>query len=106
MVRSSIEDEMPLWVLLLLMGLIKVPIAALMLWIPLRSDDAMNAYQDDAQRSVDEGDGGSGVLSQDPHPHRPAPSGPRRGPHGSPPPPSPRRIRHTRARAIARVGHH
>jgi hypothetical protein len=89
---------MPLWLLILLFGLIKLPIAALMLWIPFRNDAAMNA-SDPPDRSDD--DGGSQALPAgplDPHPRRPLPSGPfprrpRRGPHATPPPPSPRRVR-------------
>ena len=89
---------MPLWLLILLFGLIKLPIAALMLWIPFRNDTAMNA-SDPPDRSDD--DGGSRALPAgplDPRPRRPLPSGPfprrpRRGPHATPPPPSPRRVR-------------
>lgn len=93
---------MQLWVLLLLMGLLKVPIAALMLWIPLRSDHAMDARADAAEQpGSDDGGGGSKTLPEDPrrpHPRGPFPTGPRRGPHGSPPPPSPARIRHRHER--------
>lgn len=93
---------MPLWVLLLLMGLLKVPIAALMLWIPLRSDHAMDVrVQAGEQPRSDEGGGGSKTLPEDPrrpHPRQPFPTHPRRGPHGSAPPPSPSRIRHGRER--------
>jgi hypothetical protein len=86
---------MPLWLLILLFGLIKLPIAALMLWIPFRNDAAMNA-SDPPDRSDD--DGGSralpaGPLDPRPLPSGPFPRGPRRGPHGTPPPPSPRRVR-------------
>jgi hypothetical protein len=89
---------MPLWLLIVLVGLIKLPIAALMLWIPFRNDAAMNAAEP-PDRSDD--DGGSRALPAsplDPRPRRPLPTGPfprrpRRGPHGSAPPPSPRRVR-------------
>lgn len=89
---------MPLWMLIVLLALIKLPIAALMLWIPFRNDAAMNTA-DPPDRSDD--DGGSRALPAgplDPRPRRPLPSGPfprrpRRGPHGSSPPPSPRRVR-------------
>lgn len=94
---------MPLWLLLLLMGLLKVPIAALMLWIPLRSDHAMDARGDAAEQPGSDEGGGSKTLPGDPHrphPHRPLPTGPRRGPHGSAPPPPPPRIRHGRKRAV------
>jgi hypothetical protein len=99
---------MQLWMLIVLMGLIKLPIAALMLWIPFRDDTALNATEPPGQS---DDDGGTRVLPAgplDPHPRRPLPSGrfprsPRRGPHGSQPPPSPRRIR-TAARSTRRVG--
>lgn len=88
---------MPLWMLIVMLALIKLPIAALMLWIPFRSDAALAVEPPDRS---DE-DGGSRALPAgplDPRPRRPLPSGPfsprpRRGPHGSPPPPSPRRVR-------------
>ena len=84
--------------LIVLLTLIKLPIAALMLWIPFRNDAAMNAAEP-PDRSDE--DGGSRALPAgplDPHPRRPLPTGPfpnrpRRGPHGSPSPPSPARIR-------------
>ena len=34
---------MSLWMLIILLGLLKLPIAGLMLWIPYRNDRAMNA---------------------------------------------------------------
>ncbi len=97
--------------LILLFGLIKLPIAALMLWIPFRNDAAINVNEP-PDRTDD--DGGSRALPAgplDPRPRRPLPSGPfprrpRRGPHGSPPPPSPRRVRVTaRASRHVRVSH-
>jgi hypothetical protein len=102
---------MPLWLLIVLLALIKLPIAALMLWMPFRNDPAMNTAEP-PDRSDD--DGGSRALPAgplDPRPRRPLPSGPfprrpRRGPHPSPPPPSPRRVRaasHERRRV--RVSH-
>jgi hypothetical protein len=97
---------MPLWMLILLLGLIKLPIAALMLWLPFRNDPAINVGEP-PDRSDD--DGGSRTLPAgplDPRPRRPLPTGPfprpRRGPHASPPPPSPRRVR-IAARASRRV---
>jgi hypothetical protein len=94
---------MPLWVwILLLLTLIKLPIAALMLWIPFRDDEAMRAP--DASDSSEE-DGGSHALPGgplNPHPRAPFPRRPRRGPqHGSPAPP-PRRVR-TPVRSTRRV---
>jgi hypothetical protein len=102
---------MPLWSLIVLLALIKLPIAALMLWIPFRSDAAMSTPEP-PDRSDD--DGGSRVLPAgplDPRPRRPLPSGPfprrpRRGPHASPAPPSPRRVRaSSRGRRRVRVSH-
>ena len=84
---------------IVLLGLVKLPVAALMLWIPFRNDQAMSANAtsgetDGARDSED--DGGSmaiGASPQDPHPRSPRPRPRRRGPHGSGAPPSPRRIR-------------
>lgn len=81
-----------MWVLLLA-GLIKLPIAALMLWIPFRYDESQIVT--DAPDSSEE-DGGSKALPGgplNPHPRSPLPRHPRRGPHGSPSPPSPSRVR-------------
>jgi hypothetical protein len=99
---------MPLWlIIVLVLGLVKLPIAALMLWMPFRNDEATKTAE--APGPSDD-DGGTRALPAgplDPHPHtpgpfRPLPRSPRRGPHGSPPPPSPRRIR-TVARSTRRV---
>jgi hypothetical protein len=92
---------MPLWVwIMLLAALVKLPIAALMLWIPFRDDVAMRS--NDAPDSSEE-DGGSKALPGGPldrHPRGPLPRHPRRGPHGSPSPAPPPRVRanvrHTR----------
>ncbi|MHB8242881.1 MAG: hypothetical protein ACYDHN_12940 [Solirubrobacteraceae bacterium] len=84
---------MPMWVwIVMLAALIKLPIAALMLWIPFRNDEAMS---DPDPSDSSEEDGGSRALPGgplDPHPRSPRPPKPRRGPHGSPPP-SPARVR-------------
>jgi hypothetical protein len=100
---------MSLWLLIVLLGLIKLPIAALMLWLPFR-DDAALRVNEPPDRSDD--DGGSRALPAgplDPRPRRPRPSSPRRprrGPHGSPPPSSPRRVRAvTRMPRRVRVPH-
>ena len=89
---------MPLWVwMVILAALIKLPIAALLLWIPFRYDESMRVPE--AQDSSEE-DGGSKALPggpTDPHPRSPLPRFPRRGPHGAPSPPSPPRIRTTLA---------
>jgi hypothetical protein len=94
---------MPVWVwVLMLAALIKLPIAGLMLWIPFRDDSAVRS--DDVTDSSEE-DGGSKVLPSgplDPHPRTPLPRRPRRGPHGSPSPPAPQRVR-TRVRSARRV---
>ncbi len=86
----------------MLATLVKLPIAGLMLWIPFRDDEAMASR--DAGDSSEE-DGGSKALPGgplDPHPRAPLPRKPRRGPHGSPSPPAPRRVR-TVARSTRRV---
>ena len=85
----------------MLLALVKVPLAALMLWIPFRSDEAMIA-REDFPASESEDDGGSKVLPGapgDPHPRRPLPVRPRRGPHG-PAPASPPRVRRAPARVL------
>jgi hypothetical protein len=73
-------------VIVLLAALIKLPIAGLMLWLPFRNDEAMRAPE--PPDSPDE-DGGSKTLPRDPS----LPRSPRRGPHGTPPPPAPPRVR-------------
>jgi hypothetical protein len=83
--------------IVLLVGVIKLPIAALMLWIPIRNDDAMRVPADPG--ASDE-DGGSRTLPPapaDPHPRPPRPRrwppSPRRGPHDAPSPTAPPRVR-------------
>jgi hypothetical protein len=102
---------MPLWLLvLMLFGLIKIVIAALMLWLPYRSEAAMIAAEkgEKGEERSDPGsddEGGSKVLTGepfDPHPRLPLPHRPRRGPHGSPSPPSPARVRGVAKRVVAR----
>jgi hypothetical protein len=71
------------WILIFA-ALIKIPIAGLMLWLPMRYDEALPATPDNDST---EEDGGSKALPGgplDPHPRRPFPRRPRRGPHGSP----------------------
>lgn len=86
---------MPLWFwVLLLATMIKLPIAALMLWLPFRNDAALIPQEDPDSSSED--DGGSHALPGgplEPHPRGPLPRLPRRGPHGSPATPSPPRVR-------------
>jgi hypothetical protein len=98
---------MPLWLwIVIVAGLIKLPIAALMLWIPFRYDEAMRSPAETSDSS--EEDGGSRVLPAgplDPHPRDPLPRKPRRGPHGTPEPPAPARVRTpVRGRRPARAG--
>jgi hypothetical protein len=97
---------MSLWVMIALLGLIKLPIAALMFWIPFREDEAMRSTE---APSSSEDDGGSRVLPGgplDPHPHRPGigPRPRRRGPHGDTAPGAPGRVRGgARATRVARL---
>jgi|SRR5271170_996799 len=85
---------MPLWLwILLFAGLLKIPLAGLMLWLPFRYDEAASAP--DVSDSSEE-DGGSKALPGgplDPHPRAPRSRSPRRGPHGSPAPLAPPRVR-------------
>jgi hypothetical protein len=97
---------MSTWMLVVvLLGLIKLPIAGLLLWLPFREDESMRAVE----RGPSEEDGGSRALPAsptDPRPRRPiggrrpprrpggdraAASGRRRDPH--PPPLVGRRVR-------------
>jgi len=81
-----------MWVLLLF-GLVKLPIAGLMLWIPFRYDESQQVGE---PTDSSEEDGGSKALPggpMNPHPRSPLPRLPRRGPHGAPSPPSPPRSR-------------
>lgn len=84
---------MSIWVLLFIVAAVKIPIAALMLWLPFRSDKAQR--DDEADSPPDGGDGGTKVpptRPQEPHPRGPLHWRPRRrGPHGSPA--SPDRVR-------------
>jgi|CZKG01.1.fsa_nt_gi hypothetical protein len=89
-----------MWVwIVMLAALIKLPIAALMLWIPFHNDEAM---RDPEASDSSEEDGGSRALPAgplDPHPRTPRTPKPRRGPHGSPSPSSPPRVRTRRPAA-------
>jgi hypothetical protein len=96
---------MPIWLwIVFIVALIKLPLAALMLWIPFRYDESMR--EPDVSDSSEE-DGGSRALPGgplDPHPRGPLPRKPRRGPHGSPSPAPPARVRSSvRRRRPARV---
>ena len=100
---------MPLWMLIALLALIKLPIAALMLWIPFRNDAATNAPEPPGQS---DDDGGTRTMPGgplDPRPRRPLPSGPRPrcaasrpARHAAPPAP-PRAFARPPARRRARV---
>jgi hypothetical protein len=95
-----------IWILLVTTLVIKLPIVALMLWMPFRDDEAMKAPENPGSS---EEDGGSkalpaGPLDPHPRPTRPfLPRWPRRGPHGAPPSPAPKRIR-TSVQSRRRVG--
>ena len=90
---------MSVWVLFLLLGVIKLPMIGLLLWMPFRSDPPAGDVPDSSQ----EEDGGSKTLPGGPHdgrrhPRGPLPRSPRRGPHGTPSPGPPERIRRITAR--------
>jgi hypothetical protein len=87
--------------------LIKLPIAAVMLWIPFRSDAALESSAAEEPDSSGEDEGGSKTLPGNFRRHwRPRGPvhgrGPRRGPHGGSAPPSPARVRAPR-RGTTRV---
>ena len=77
------------WTFIYLMFVLKLPILALLLlvWWAVRE----RPEGDDDDQS--EGGGDGGVRRKPVHPRRPFPRAPRRGPHGSPPIPSPPRTR-------------
>lgn len=84
---------MSIWIIIILLGVLKIPAAALLLWLPFRSDSAAED-EDDAGEAPEDGDGGIEASPQPPRgPHPRSPIGwPRkRGPHGSPS--SPARVR-------------
>jgi hypothetical protein len=106
------------WILVLLLGLLKLPVAALMLWIPFRDDYATKTVgaDGDGEPGASEDDGGTMALPAsplNPHPHSPRPRPRTRGPHGSDSRPlSPPRIRMSaaaqavRARTVPDTGTH
>jgi len=69
---------------------LKVPIllAGLLIWWAVRQEP-----------ELDEGPAGDGGQRKRPHPRRPLPRTPRRGPHGDPLPAPPPRVRPVKARA-------
>ncbi len=87
------------WGFLWLMLALKIPLAALIyiVWWAIK--------QEPEQPSSSSEDGGGGVRRvHHPHPRRPFPRSPRRGPHGDPAPRPPARVRSVRARART-LGH-
>jgi len=82
-----------------LLALIKLPIAGLLLWMPFRADTPVGESDDSSSQD----DGGTKTLPGGRsdgrrHPRGPLPRAPRRGPHGTVPPPPPERARPVRAR--------
>jgi hypothetical protein len=95
------------WVLILAFGLIKLPIALLMLWVPFHYDESTVSLAPGEDDASGEDEGGSKTLPGAPHPDRPhprmplrGPRGPRRGPHGAPAPLSPLRSRPALTRRV------
>jgi len=87
---------MAIWVFIVMILLIKVPIAAMMLWLPFRHDSAVTAVAE-APRDDEPGEedgGGHGPCGGT----RPRWPRPRRGPHQGVPPRSPSRVRGPRRR--------
>jgi hypothetical protein len=81
---------MAIWVFIVLIVMVKVPIAALMLWMPFRNDSAMSVPAQDADGESGDEDGGG---QDPPGGSRPRAPRPRRGPHQELPPPPPPRMR-------------
>jgi hypothetical protein len=81
------------WTFLYLMVFLKLPILALLgiVWWAVRQEP----------RPYEQPRGDDGGIKRPPHPRRPFPRHPtpRRGPHGSPAPPSPPRVRSAVARS-------
>ena len=79
------------WGFVWLMLALKIPLIGLIciVWwaIKQKPEDASNS------------DDGGGIKRQRPHPRKPCPRRPRRGPHGDPAPVPPPRVRTVRARA-------
>ncbi len=85
------------WGFLWLMLALKIPLAGLIyiVWWAIK--------QKPEEPQSDEG-GGNERTRPLPHPRKPVPRHPRRGPHGDPAPPPPPRVRSVRARART-LGH-
>jgi hypothetical protein len=86
------------WGFLWLMLALKIPLAALIyiVWWAIKQEPEDTTSSDDG--------GGGAKLRPRPHPPRPFPRRPRRGPHCDPAPQPPARVRTTRARART-LGH-
>jgi len=84
------------WGFLWIMLALKLPLAALIyiVWWAIKQEPDQPSSSDD--------DGG--IKRQRPHPPKPFPRRPRRGPHGDPAPQPPARVRTVRAKARS-VGH-
>jgi hypothetical protein len=82
------------WTFIYMMLFLKLPIAGL-LWLVWW---AIHQSDEDPFSTHDE-DGGSKLRPRPHHPRRPFPRPSRRGPHGTPPPPSPARVRTVLVRA-------
>jgi hypothetical protein len=85
------------WGFLWIMLALKIPLAALIyiVWWAIK--------QEPEEAESPGGDGG--VRRPRPHPRKPFPRRPRRGPHGDPLPQPPARVRTTKARARTYGGH-
>ena len=82
------------WTFIYLMVFLKLPILAL-LWLVWWA-----IHQDPHEARSNDDDGGSKLKPpRHPHPRPRLPRPPRRGPHGTPAPPSPTRVRSVTARA-------
>jgi len=79
------------WGFLWIMLALKLPLAALiyLVWWAIKQEP------DESTSSDDDG----GIKRQRPHPPKPFPRHPRRGPHGDPAPMPPTRVRTVRAKA-------
>ena len=88
---------MQLWMVIVIVGLLKLPLVALLLWLPFRADPVPADVPDSSSQD----DGGSKTTpgGQRPrHPRSPLPRLPRRGgPHGGLPVAPPPRVRPLRA---------
>lgn len=84
------------WGFLWIMLALKLPLAALIFivwWAIKQAPDESASHDEDG-----------GINRQRPHPRRPFPRHPRRGPHGDPAPQPPPRVRTVRAKARS-LGH-